>query len=69
MGLDGELRDALQGKATRLGRSQRLAMAYERGDWPAVAVQAHGLRLSAHAIPALYQQAVAWAREQLPQRS
>ncbi len=56
-----EIRDALLGRPTLLGRLLQLALAYERADWERVAEWAAKVGLPEEEIPALYTSSIARA--------
>ncbi len=58
-----EIRSALAGNRTPLGRVYALVRAYEQGDWERVAELVEALQLETVDLAALYGQAIAWADE------
>jgi len=57
---------ALLGAETPLGLLLRLVVAYERGDWPAVATVGDRLHVPESSLPPIYRGALDWASETLP---
>ena len=58
-----QVREALQGAQTPLGRIYRLVQAYEIGDWEAVSQLCQALGLDETSIIDVYLQSVGWATE------
>jgi EAL and modified HD-GYP domain-containing signal transduction protein len=64
MELAPELRAALSSREGPYARVLGLVESYEAGAWDVVQAGATGLGVSFDVLPALYAQAVTWAREQ-----
>jgi len=60
-----EIRDALLGNTNRLREIFDLVLNYEQGQWDEIASSAARMRICEDAIPALYMDAVEWARRML----
>jgi EAL and modified HD-GYP domain-containing signal transduction protein len=60
-----EIRDALMGKANKLREIFEFALNYERGHWEEIGPSAARLGIQEDMIPALYVEAVEWARQML----
>jgi len=58
-----EIRDALMGKANKLREIFEFALNYERGRWEEIGPAAAQLGIQEDVIPALYVEAVEWARQ------
>jgi c-di-GMP-related signal transduction protein len=58
-----EIRDALMGKANQLREIFEFALNYERGRWDEIGPAAARLGIQEDVIPALYVEAVEWARQ------
>jgi len=60
-----DVREALEGGDTALGRLLRLAIAYERGDWDAVDAQLGEIEGARELVATAYRDAVKWASDSL----
>jgi EAL and modified HD-GYP domain-containing signal transduction protein len=59
--LNGECKDALRGTGNALGRTLRLAVCCERGDWDGIAMHAVERKISEESIWTIYRDACRWA--------
>lgn len=58
-----EVREALLGTPNRLSQAYDLVLAYERGDWPSVALLALALKIDPEQLPKMYEQTIRWVDE------
>jgi c-di-GMP-related signal transduction protein len=65
LGIDGDVKDALNGEPNALRPIYELVLAYEQGSWDEVTALASQVGIERSDVPGLYLPAVEWANSSL----